>query len=72
MSTKIYRLSELSSNSSFSNFSGAALCFGHFNTIHPGHIRYFRGATQYGSPLVVAVEGDKQFIENPFILPEDR
>jgi rfaE bifunctional protein kinase chain/domain len=42
------------------SLSGAVLCFGHFNTIHPGHIRYFRTARQYGEQLVVGLEGDAQ------------
>ena len=35
-----------------------SLCFGHFNVIHPGHLRYFQRAHAYGERLVVAVEGD--------------
>jgi len=38
----------------------AAVCFGHFNTIHPGHVRYFRNARGYGPCVVVALEGDEQ------------
>ena len=34
------------------------LCFGHFNTIHPGHIRYLEHARTFGSHLVVALMGD--------------
>ena len=34
------------------------LAYGHFNTIHPGHIRYLRHARNLGAKLVVALIGD--------------
>ena len=34
------------------------LTYGHFNTIHPGHIRYLRNARTLGEKLVVALIGD--------------
>ena len=37
---------------------GCALAYGHFNTIHPGHIRYLRHARGLGEQLVVALIGD--------------
>ena len=37
---------------------GCVLAYGHFNTIHPGHIRYLRHAKQLGSDLLVALIGD--------------
>lgn len=40
-----------------------ALCFGHFDVIHPGHLRYFRQALNHGTKLAVAVAGDQQFPE---------
>ena len=39
------------------------LCFGHFNAIHPGHIRYFQTARQYGNDLIVGLEGSAQLSE---------
>ena len=38
------------------------LCHGHFNIIHPGHIRYLDYARQQGSKLVVSIQGDSSFI----------
>ena len=38
------------------------LCHGHFNIIHPGHIRYLDFARQQGSKLVVSIQGDASFI----------
>ena len=35
------------------------LCYGHFNSIHPGHIRYLNHARTLGSHLVVALQGDQ-------------
>ena len=37
---------------------GCVLAYGHFTTIHPGHIRYLRHARSLGRELVVAVVGD--------------
>ena len=34
------------------------LTYGHFTTIHPGHIRYLRHARSLGQSMVVAVMGD--------------
>ena len=39
-------------------WQGCALAYGHFNTIHPGHIRYLRHARGLGDQLVVALIGD--------------
>lgn len=58
--TSIFRLSELDSKTPDQSLFGATVCFGHFNIIHPGHIRYFRTAKEYGPTLVVALEGDAQ------------
>ena len=32
---------------------------GHFNILHPGHLRLFRSAKEYGNRLIVAVESDR-------------
>ena len=37
---------------------GCVLAYGHFSTIHPGHIRYLRHARSLGQRLVVALIGD--------------
>ena len=39
-------------------WQGCSLAYGHFNTIHPGHIRYLRHARGLGEQLVVALIGD--------------
>ena len=37
----------------------SVLAFGHFNTIHPGHIRYLKHAKEQGELLFVALRGDQ-------------
>lgn len=37
---------------------GCVLTYGHFSTIHPGHIRYLKHASKQGERLVVALVGD--------------
>jgi len=39
-------------------WKGCVLTYGHFSTIHPGHIRYLRHARSLGDQLVVALIGD--------------
>ena len=63
MLKKVLKLSSLISEGSVSRFSGGVLCFGHFNSIHPGHLRHFQTARELGDPLVVAIEGDKDLLE---------
>jgi len=40
------------------------LAYGHFSTIHPGHIRYLRHARSLGQRLVVALIGDRATDDN--------
>ena len=45
-------------------YEGCILTYGHFNTIHPGHIRYLKHAKTLGSKLVIALIAN---IPNKFI-----
>ena len=47
------------------------LCYGHFNIIHPGHIRYLEQAKTMGERLIVAVQGDQMLTHsgNPHHFP---
>ena len=47
-------------------FQGCILTYGHFSTIHPGHIRYLRHARGLGEKLVVALIGDETSETYPF------
>ena len=40
------------------DWRGCVLAYGHFSTIHPGHIRYLRHARSLGQKVVVALIGD--------------
>ena len=52
MSTRIISLDDAQ------EFKGCVLGYGHFTTIHPGHIRYLRHAKVQGEKLVIALKGD--------------
>ena len=47
-------------------FQGCVLAYGHFSTIHPGHIRYLRHARNLGKQLLVALIGDGCSNSYPF------
>lgn len=40
--------------------SRIVLCYGHFNTIHAGHLRYLRYAQSLGDCLIIALRGDSK------------
>ena len=72
MNTKVETLSELVSGSKSSCGDNVALCYGHFNAIHPGHMRYFRKAKESADKLLIALEGDEQLseLERGIVFPE--
>jgi len=41
-----------------------ALCYGHFNLIHPGHLRYLRHAKTLANKLIVAIVSDEDLSKN--------
>ena len=57
---KIIKLDEVSQ----SRGEKVVLCHGHFNIIHPGHIRYLDYARQQASKLVVSIEGEASFLNS--------
>ena len=57
---KIIKLEEVTAESGDS----AVLCHGHFNIIHPGHIRYLDYARKQGVKLVVSIQGDSSFLNS--------
>ena len=64
-SQKIVRLSELLASNPDSRYQeAAALCYGSFNVIHSGHLRYFERAISFGNQLHIAVQGDQLFENN--------
>ena len=59
--TKIVKFSEkleFTKNILDLNNQEIALAYGHFSSIHPGHIRYLQNAKSFGSKLVIALRGD--------------
>ena len=60
MSTQTLQLSEVTP------WQGCVLAYGHFSTIHPGHIRYLKHAHNLGQQLVVALIGDNCGNRFPF------
>ena len=62
MTTSINKLSEIEDIKDFKDF---ALTYGHFNTIHPGHIRYLKYAKSLSGFLVIAIIGDIKVENNP-------
>ncbi|MBF0299289.1 MAG: adenylyltransferase/cytidyltransferase family protein [Oligoflexia bacterium] len=51
------------------------LCQGHFNMIHPGHIRFLEFARKHGDVLIVAIHGNKMIedtVRNEFYSAEER
>ena len=53
MNTKIIYFNEIKSLP-----KEAVVAYGHFTTIHAGHIRYLRHAKKIGKELIVALLGD--------------
>ena len=47
-------------------WQGCVLAYGHFSSIHPGHIRYLRHARSLGPQLLVALIGDGCNASYPF------
>ena len=58
---KIWKLSNANELPNVLGQQQSVLCFGHFNIIHPGHIRYLEYAKSLGKQLIVAVQGDQMF-----------
>ena len=52
-------LSVLSNNS-------VVLCYGHFNLIHPGHLRYLQHAKTLANKLIVVIRSDEELDKDSF------
>ena len=48
------------------NAANVALCYGHFNLIHPGHLRYLKYAKNLATKLVVVVVSDQELDKDSF------
>lgn len=61
---------KLSSDKNLNELKGCVLTYGHFSTIHPGHIRYLKHAKGLGEKLVIALIGDIEEKFFPFTQSE--
>jgi rfaE bifunctional protein kinase chain/domain len=52
------------------SLQGCVLAYGHFTTIHPGHIRYLRHARGLGDKFTIALIGDGETGQSPFLFPQ--
>lgn len=54
------------------DIKGAVLCYGHFNVIHAGHIRYLQYAKKLGECLCVVVQTDNELLpeKNEYLFSE--
>jgi rfaE bifunctional protein kinase chain/domain len=49
---------------SLNSVDTVVLCHGHFNIIHPGHVRYLDYARQQGTKLIVSIQGESSFFKS--------
>ncbi|EMJ92085.1 PfkB family carbohydrate kinase [Leptospira alstonii] len=62
-SHKIISIADASALNGTQSEDSIILCYGHFNVIHPGHIRFLQYARSLGKKLKVAVLGDQSIPE---------
>ena len=48
------------------SMKNTVLCYGHFNLIHPGHLRYLQYAKTLASKLIVIIVSDKELDKDSF------
>lgn len=63
-SHKIESIEDISQLSESPLEESLVLCYGHFNVIHPGHIRFLQYAKSLGKKLKVAILGDRDIAES--------
>ena len=52
------------------DYVGSVLAYGHFTTIHPGHIRYLRHARSLGDKFAVVLVGDGESEQSPYLFSQ--
>ena len=57
---KILHFKDLTKHFSRNNNNRIVLCYGHFNTLHPGHFRYFEYARKFGEELYILLQSDEE------------
>ncbi len=53
-----------------SSHTGSVLAYGHFTTIHPGHIRYLRHARALGDNFIIVLIGDGDREQSPYLFTQ--
>ena len=59
-SQKIFTINSKSIKDFIVNRKRVIVCYGHFNVIHPGHLRYLKYARSLGDSLIVALQPDSE------------
>ena len=57
---KIIHLNQLNNYQLHREKDKIILCYGHFNVLHPGHLRYLDYARKFGNKLYVVIQGHEQ------------
>ena len=53
-------------NATFSGNDDIVFCYGHFNLIHPGHLRYLQHAKTLADKLIVIIRSDEELDKDSF------
>lgn len=61
---KILRFSEINKLVSINKKNNFVLCHGHFDLIHPGHLRFLEASTNFGDDLIVALYSDDFYLKS--------
>ena len=52
--------------------NNSIICYGHFNIVHPGHLRFLEFAKKQGDQLIVALLADKDLPKGLYFSQEER
>ncbi|MBT4731210.1 adenylyltransferase/cytidyltransferase family protein [Candidatus Woesearchaeota archaeon] len=53
-------------NAAFNGNDDIVFCYGHFNLIHPGHLRYLQHAKTLANKLIVVIRSDEELDKDSF------
>jgi len=53
-------------NATFNGNDDIVFCYGHFNLIHPGHLRYLQHAKTLANKLIVVIRSDEELDKDSF------
>ena len=61
---KIFHFSEIRKIASNNKTNNFVLCHGHFDLIHPGHLRFLEASSNFGGDLIVALYSDDFYLKS--------